>query len=305
VGSEMCIRDSSTPTLAVGAANGITVSADAVGVLAGTELTSNASGVHHNDITRTNTTNGNTSPNYAGTFTAVDSVTTNARGHVTGVNTKTVTMPSSNNTTYDMLAVANTTASNAILRLIDSGSVSDNVFFVGTDEVVTSSNATHIVIDHADVTRSDGTSAASPASGGTFTAVDSVTTNARGHVSAINVKTVTLPVDPNTTYDLLAVANTTTSNAILRLQNSSNANDNVFFVGTDEVVTSSNATHVIIDHADVSRSDGTSAASPASGGTFTAVDSVTTNARGHVTAINVKTVTPVSYTHLRAHETLS
>jgi hypothetical protein len=275
---------------AVGA-NGISVTTAGINVVAGTELTSNASGVHHNDITRTNTTTGNTSPNYAGTFTAVDSVTTNARGHVTGVNTKTVTMPSSNNTTYDMLAVANTTASNAILRLADSSNANDNVFFVGTDEVVTSSNATHIIIDHADVARSDGSSAASPASGGTFTAIDTVTTNARGHVTAVNLKTVTLPVDPNTTYDLLAVANTSASNAMLRLQNSSNANDTVYFVGTDEVVTSSNATHVIIDHADVARSDASSSASPASGGTFTAVDSVTTNARGHVTAINVKTVT--------------
>ena len=237
--------EGSTPTLAVGAANGITVSADAVAVtgangitvtaagvnvlanngiiantsgvfadgangisvdasginvLAGTELTSNSSGVHHNDITRTNTTNGSTAPNYGGTFTAVDSVTTNARGHVTGVNTKTVTMPSSNNTTYDLLAVANTTASNAILRLADSSNANDNVLFVGLDEVVTSSNATHIIIDHADVARSDSTSSASPASGGTFTAVDSVTTNARGHVTALNLKTVTLPVDPNTTY---------------------------------------------------------------------------------------------------------
>jgi len=272
-------------------ANGISVDASGINVLAGTELTSNATGVHHNDITRTNTTTGNTSPNYAGTFTAVDSVTTNARGHVTGVNTKTVTMPSSNNTTYDMLAVANTTASNAILRLTDSSSSNDSVFFVGTDEVVTSSNATHIIIDHADVTRSDATSSVSPASGGTLTAVDSVTTNARGHVTAINVKTVTLPIDPNTTYDLLAVANTNASNAMLRLQNSSNANDTVFFVGTDEVVTSSNATHIIIDHADVTRSDATSTASPNYAGTFTAVDSVTTNARGHVTGINVKTVT--------------
>lgn len=237
--------EGSTPTLAVGAANGITVSADAVAVtgangiavtaagvnvlanngiiantsgvfadgangisvdasginvLAGTELTSNSSGVHHNDITRTNTTNGSTAPNYGGTFTAVDSVTTNARGHVTGVNTKTVTMPSSNNTTYDLLAVANTTASNAILRLADSSNANDNVLFVGLDEVVTSSNATHIIIDHADVARSDSASSASPASGGTFTAVDSVTTNARGHVTALNLKTVTLPVDPNTTY---------------------------------------------------------------------------------------------------------
>ena len=313
--------EGSTPTLAVGAANGISVSADAVAavgangisvttaginavgangisvtaaginVVAGTELTSNSSGVHHNDITRTNTTTGNTSPNYAGTFTAVDSVTTNARGHVTGVNTKTVTMPSSNNTTYDMLAVANTTASNAILRLADSSNANDNVFFVGTDEVVTSSNATHIIIDHADVARSDGSSAASPASGGTFTAIDSVTTNARGHVSAVNLKTVTLPVDPNTTYDLATVANTVANEGLINLIGSNSTTDTGKIIGLDEIAISSNTTAVYVDHSDVARSDGTSAASPASGGTFTAVDSVTTNARGHVTGLNLKTVT--------------
>jgi hypothetical protein len=268
--------EGSTPTLAV---------------VAGTELTSNSSGVHHNDITRTNTTTGNTSPNYAGTFTTVDSVTTNARGHVTGVNTKTVTMPSSNNTTYDLLAVANTTASNAILRLTDSGASSDSVFFVGTDEVVTSSNATHIIIDHADVARSDGSSAASPNYGGTFTAVDSVTTNVRGHVTAINVKTVTMPPANNTTYDLATVANTAANEGLVNLVGSNSTTDTAKIIGLDEIAVSSNATAVYVDHNDVARSDGTSSASPASGGTFTAVDSVTTNARGHVTGLNLKTVT--------------
>ena len=272
-------------------ANGISVDASGINVLAGTELTSNSSGVHHNDITRTNTTTGNTSPNYGGTFTAVDSVTTNARGHVTGVNTKTVTMPSSNNTTYDLLAVANTTASNAILRLTDSGSSNDSVFFVGLDEVVTSSNATHVVIDHADVARSNTTSTATPASGGTFTAVDSVVTNARGHVTELNLKTVTLPVDPNTTYTQSTVANTAANQGIARLTSSAGANVDNLVVGLDEITISSNSTAIYVDHNDVSRSDGTSSASPASGGTFTAVDSVTTNARGHVTGINLKTVT--------------
>ena len=52
-----------------------------------------------------------------------------------------------------------------------------------------------VTLDHDDTTRTDTTSTASPAHGGTFTAVDSVTTNATGHVEAINVKTVTIPDD--------------------------------------------------------------------------------------------------------------
>lgn len=66
-----------------------------------------------------------------------------------------------------------------------------------------------ITIDHANITRSDTTSNASPAHGGTFTAVDSVTTNARGHLTAINLKTVTLPSD-NNTDTLQTIANDTT-----------------------------------------------------------------------------------------------
>lgn len=53
-----------------------------------------------------------------------------------------------------------------------------------------------------------------------------------------------------------------------------------------------------INHSNVSRTDTTSTGSVAYGGTFTAIDSLTTNARGHVTAANVKTVTiPAAYSH--------
>lgn len=50
-------------------------------------------------------------------------------------------------------------------------------------------------VNHNSTTRSDTTSTAAPVHGDTFTAVDSVTTNATGHVTGINVKTVTLPSD--------------------------------------------------------------------------------------------------------------
>ena len=48
--------------------------------------------INHANITRTNTTT-TASPGYGATFTAIDTLTTNARGHVTGVRTKTVTLP--------------------------------------------------------------------------------------------------------------------------------------------------------------------------------------------------------------------
>lgn len=50
-----------------------------------------------------------------------------------------------------------------------------------------------VTVNHADITRTNTTSTTSPARNGSFTVVDSVTTNARGHVTGVNVKTVTLP----------------------------------------------------------------------------------------------------------------
>jgi len=52
-----------------------------------------------------------------------------------------------------------------------------------------------VTLNHDTTSRTDTTSSGSPSAGGTFTAVDSVSTNATGHVTAINVKTVTLPTD--------------------------------------------------------------------------------------------------------------
>lgn len=71
----------------------------------------------------------------------------------------------------------------------------------GTKTVTISS--THPVI----AVETDGSSSASPASGGTFTAVDTVTRDSSGHVLKINLKTVTLPVDPNTITRIARVSN--------------------------------------------------------------------------------------------------
>ena len=57
-------------------------------------------------------------------------------------------------------------------------------------------------INHDLTTRSNTTSTASPASGATFTALDSITTNTTGHVTAVNTKTVTLPPELNEKYTL-------------------------------------------------------------------------------------------------------
>ena len=61
-------------------------------------------------------------------------------------------------------------------------------------------------INHDLTTRSNTTSAASPGYGATFTALDSITTNTTGHVTAVNTKTVTLPPELNEKYTLPTTA---------------------------------------------------------------------------------------------------
>ncbi len=66
--------------------------------------------------------------------------------------------------------------------------------FSGGTEIGISSGT----INHSSVSRSDTTSTDTPSYGGTFEAVTGVTTNARGHVTAIDVSTVTIPASDNT-----------------------------------------------------------------------------------------------------------
>jgi hypothetical protein len=76
----------------------------------------------------------------------------------------------------------------------------DTVSILGGTVMATVASATDtITINHSNVTRSDSTSSASPAFGATFTAVDSITSSAEGHITALNLKTVTIPASPTIT----------------------------------------------------------------------------------------------------------
>ena len=92
-----------------GAGNWLDVTTgDITAVLPGTYINiDNSTGpeptVNHNLTTRpVDTNNGDASPGYGGTFTMIDSVTTNSTGHVTLANLKTITLPASDNTTYTL-----------------------------------------------------------------------------------------------------------------------------------------------------------------------------------------------------------
>ena len=74
-----------------------------------------------------------------------------------------------------------------------------------------------ITITHDSQTRTDTTSTDSPAFGGTFTAVDSVSSNASGHITAINLKTLTLPIPSSSTDNYVDSVAFSTANGTLTL----------------------------------------------------------------------------------------
>ncbi len=87
-----------------------------------------------------------------------------------------------------------TTESNTGSATVASG---DNLIISGGTYITgaVSKAGTNITnrLDHDSTSRNDTTSTDSPSYGGTFEAVTSVTTNATGHVTAIDVSTVTIP----------------------------------------------------------------------------------------------------------------
>ena len=68
--------------------------------------------------------------------------------------------------------------------------------FTGGTYITTGESNKTLTITHDATSRSDTTSTDAPAFGGTFDAVTSVTSNATGHVTAIDVSTVTIPANP-------------------------------------------------------------------------------------------------------------
>lgn len=112
------------------------------------------------------------------------------------------------------------------------------------------------VYTHPTYTRTNNTSKASPAHGETFTAIDSITTNNLGHVTAVNTKTVTLPADSNTHYSsktivagsAIQTANAQASNGFVYLNHVENGTVQSAHLiqGTGATTVTSNASGTII-----------------------------------------------------------
>ena len=117
----------------------------------------------------------------------------------------------------------------------------DTATFVGGTKISTVVSATDtLTISHDLQAQTDSTSTGSPAAGSTFTAVDSVTRDTTGHVTGINVKTVTLPRDD---YSIVSKANPTLGADIDLVDSGGAIDSTVTVIGTaSEIVVAQSAT---------------------------------------------------------------
>jgi len=113
----------------------------------------------------------------------------------TGDGVLTATIPNQSNVTVDLDGryALSSSIPGTIVESVTAGTYLTNV---GT--------AANVILNHDNTTRTNTSSVTSPAYGGTFTAVDSITTNATGHVAAVNLKTVTFPAAEDYTWSAAA-----------------------------------------------------------------------------------------------------
>jgi hypothetical protein len=174
----------------------------------------------------------------------------------------------------------------------------DSATFVSGTEINFDVDATKGAIraNHVNVTRTDTTSTASPGYSGTFTVIDTLTTNARGHVTAANVKTVTIPAsdNTNTTYSLSTEPGDDGVSEKIRLTAGGSGS------GTDDIVLAVQQTGTT-DGLDISETGDTITfahhdTSTLSGAQGSAgIASITVDEMGHVTAVT--TATYNNYSH--------
>ena len=166
---------------------------------------------------------------------------------------------------------------------VESGNTVD---IAGGTYITTAASATDtLTVTHDATTRTDTTSSDAPAFGATFEAVSSVTTNATGHLTAVDVATVTIPANP------VMTAATGAAGGAQGLVPSSSAGDQLKFLRADatwQTPPDDDGVESVTATAPISSSGGdnpniTHDASGVSAGSYTSAN-ITVDAKGHVTA---------------------
>ena len=248
-----------------------------------TDTTNDKITIAHETFTTTKaSTNTTAAPAHGGTFDVLDSVTTD-NGHVTGYTVKTVTLPADNNATYTF---NNNKTTSLTLTGAGGGATTSVALKAGTQAALTAGDK-EITIAHGSVATTPATGTASPSHGGTFKAIDAITTD-NGHITGYTTKTITLPADNNTTYTISA------KNNIITLDGSSGTDTTVTLAAGNNinVSTGTSDNKITVKHADFTTTPTTSTAtdkSPAHGGSFSVIDGITTS-NGHVTGYTTKSV---------------
>lgn len=244
------------------------------------------------------------------TFDIIESVTVNSQGHVTAYQPRTIKLPaqfdpSSLQTSINEIKVYKTVTGDSGTTTADS--VSDSLAIQGDGKITTTVSTDTVEIKHAapgtKVERTDGTDdAVTPAHGGDFTVLNSIDTDSTGHIVAVRTKQVTLPSVEDITSSITAIKSYASVAGDSGTAVASAQNEKITFAGGTKIVTKATNSNtkgsdkLAIDHETTERVDTTSTAAPNHSETFTVVDSVTSDTTGHITAINVKTVTlPAQY----------
>jgi len=229
----------------------------------------------HDNIDRTSNTSSNVLV-HSGTFTAINSIVTDAKGHITLTNLATYTLPDYK---FNIAADSNPGSDNAVIDINSSSFDTLNVLggVVLTSKITADDT---ITVDHDNITRSDSatltpsTLTYGTANTGKFTAVTTVTTTLQGHVTDVQSTQFTLPE----IYTFDVKGDNTGANQTI-------ANGNTLIIaGTAPISTTSSDTDTVtITHdAYTARSINTS--------NVDVLDTFTSDTYGHVTAITTRTL---------------
>lgn len=222
-------------------------------IAGGTGLTATGSGstitIKHNTVGRSDGTATAVS-GYGASFTAVTGVTTSTQGHVTGITTTKVTMPSAQAVNHTLGVVAGHK-----IRLTNPSSgtsdvnLANDAYITLTDDVENKK----ITIGHKNYgTLATPTPAtASLSHGGDFTVVTGVARDNAGHITGYSTTKYTMPGDNNTQYKLsgtaTAASNVATVTTTLRTTANAGAGTSTFKLSSSSMKIAAASNNVSID----------------------------------------------------------